>query len=164
MSTAPCAAGVLRWSVGLSWSRSVLPSRAAAAGLLFLWCEACLGVWQGELKCPLLTSYTFWLLSLEKGSPHWGQIHRFCCKWVLVFFPNSTGNWLQVVEKQHDWTYQPEKGDSQGRPRGLCLGGKIFLSDGHLDAHRRLKRPSEHRINREKASGCQGMLLGVALW
>lgn len=37
-------------------------------------------------------------LILEKGSPHWGQIYRFFCKWAcfLFFSPNSTGDWLPV--------------------------------------------------------------------
>ena len=38
----------------------------------------------------------------------------------------------------------------------MCLGEKFFLSDGYLDAHRRLTEPSDHRINGEKASGFEG--------
>lgn len=104
----------------------------------------------------------FSLLFLEKGSPHWGRIHRFFCKWVL--FSNSTGNWFLLVERQYGWTSQPEKGDYQWGPRDSCLGEKIFLSDGYLDAHRRLKGPSEHRRNGENASGFEGVLPAAEIW
>lgn len=61
------------------------------------------------------------------------------------------------MERQYD-----EKGNSQRGLRGLYLGRNIFLSDRLLDAHRRLKGPSDCRINGEKASGFKDMLPGAA--
>lgn len=37
----------------------------------------------------------FSLLILEKGSPQWGQIHRFFCKWVLFFSQTTLPTDLQ---------------------------------------------------------------------
>lgn len=136
----------------------MLSSRAAAAGLLFLWCGACPGVWQGELKCLLLTFYTFrfsrcsfWKREALTGA----ELIGFSVN-ELPPTPNSTGDWFPVVERQYGRSSPPEKWDSQWGPRGLCLSEKFFLSDGCLDAHRRLTEPSEHKTNGEKASGLEG--------
>lgn len=76
----------------------------------------------------------------------------------FIFFPNSTGDWFPLVERQNGWTSQTEKGDYQWGTRDSCLGEKIFLSGGYLDARRRLTGPSEHKKNGENATGFEGVL------
>lgn len=156
----------LRWPDGLNLSWSVLSSRTAAARLLFLWCGACLVVWQAELKCPLLTFYTFrffhcsfWKREALTGAKFVGfSVREFC------FFPTPLVTDFQGYGKTIWLNFSVWKRRFQRRPRGWCLGRKIFLSDGHLDAHRRRKGPSDHRINGEKSSGFEGMLPGAAIW
>lgn len=123
---------------------------------LLLWCGACPGVWQGELKYPLLTFCTlkvflhcsFW----KREAPHRGQIHEVFlfvfCIGVVFFSPPFKPYWWLIsrgFEKALCWLPQPEKGFQRGS-RSWCLRGKVFPSDGHLDACRRHKRPPITRL------------------
>lgn len=144
----------------------MLPSRTAAAWLLFLWCGAhpVCGRGNWNVFCWLYT-FRFFRCSFWKREALTGA--EFIGFSVNESLPHPKLHWWSISRggKAMWLNFSARKRRFLMRAKRLVFRWKDFsLGDGNLDAQRRPKGPSEHRINGEKASGFEGVLPGAAIW